>query len=90
MKNIYQKALDRCKKIFEKYEEEWEKITARLLEKETLSGEEIERIIHHLPEPEVVVENELESEEVVQIEPNTTKEEPTKQAIQRKLENGTI
>ena len=50
MKVIFNKALANSKEILTKYETEWENLTNRLLEKETLSGEEIERIIHNLPE----------------------------------------
>lgn len=85
MKIIYQKALDKCKNIFEKYEVEWEKITATLLEKETLSGEEIERIIHHLPEPAAEVTEQLKA--------HVTKEQAKdliKPRIQGELEKGSI
>lgn len=57
MKHIYEKALERSKDILNTYQKEWEEITDRLLQKETLSGEEIERIIHGLPEP-ITEENE--------------------------------
>lgn len=58
MKVIFNKALANSKEILAKYENEWENLTNRLLEKETLSGEEIERIIHNLPE---IVEHESDS-----------------------------
>lgn len=61
MKKIYERALENCKDIIDKYEKEWENLTQRLLEKETLSGEEIERIVHNLPEPEPEIEEEVES-----------------------------
>lgn len=51
MKKIYKEALDNCKEIMFKHEAEWIKLAEALLEKETLSGEEIERIVYNLPEP---------------------------------------
>ena len=52
MKAIYERALVKCKTILTAYEEQWEAVTTRLLEKETLTGEEIERMIHQLSEVE--------------------------------------
>lgn len=51
MRKIYKKALEGCKEIIEKYETEFKKLANVLFEKETLEGEEIERIIYNLPEP---------------------------------------
>lgn len=64
MKIIFNKALRRSKDIIEKYEKEWEKLTATLLVKETLSGDEIERIILNLPEPEPEATTEIEKIEL--------------------------
>lgn len=63
MKIIFNKALKRSKDIIEKYENEWEKLTSTLLLKETLTGEEIEKIIHNLPDVEFVSAVKLEKED---------------------------
>lgn len=45
MQKIYEAALQGCKEIVNQYEEQFHKLTTKLLEKETLSGEEIEEIV---------------------------------------------
>lgn len=93
MKNIYQKALDQCKQILSSYEEQWEKLTVRLLEKETLSGEEIERIVEGLPEPEELEElkdNDSKATEEFLLEENTPKKKEKQPRLQEKLEEEPI
>jgi ATP-dependent Zn protease len=45
MDDIYFEALEGCKELFVLYEKEFELLTSALLEKETLSGEEVEAIV---------------------------------------------